>query len=616
MFNDEQLQVINHISGPAAVMSGAGSGKTTVLIGRIEHLAKITDPSKIVMLTFTNAAAEEMKTRAAKVNEECKNVIAATYHKYCGSMLRKYGKAIGIYPAFEILTPNKYETFIEYVKSSNEYYESLKDFPSASKLAHIFSVITNTDLTINQLIYNTKYASYGQEIQNLYSEVKQVGLEQQKLSFDDMLVYMNRLLDHDDICEYIANSFDYLMVDEFQDTNDLQLRILLKLSKYNNNIVIVGDISQSIYKFRGAKVQNINKFINSFDNCEIYKLSVNYRSTQEILDAANSIMNTNVKSWNYVNMVSNNKHGDMPIIKHSKNEYDQIDWIINKINYSLSKGYDLSQIAIIERKSMSSFKLENELIRHNIPFIKRGGRKFTDYKVIDDIISFISVVIKPKDKFSWFNIFTLLPGIGGKTATDLADNCLRKDFLTKYKKRKFYNDLNELMTNIETYKSYKDDLPKLISNISDYYFELRAVKANKAKTASSRDDALSAITRDKEIVDILKDMSVPYKTAKDFLDDIALDSVKQNDSDDQLVITTIHSAKGLEWPITILIDTLEDDKSYADEEEELRCLYVALTRAENELIVSIPDMSIVNGLPVYNDLVHFFKNSKLYFTEL
>lgn len=617
MYNEEQLKVVNHISGPAAVLSGAGSGKTTTLIGRIEQLAKFTDPSRIVMLTFTNAAAEEMKIRASKINKNCKDVVACTYHKYCGTMLRKYGKIIGIEPSFEILTGAKYTTFIEYIKSSNEYYESLKNFPSASKLADIFSAITNTDLTISQLIYNTKYSEYETDIQNLYTEIKQAGLEQQKLNFDDMLVYMNKLLDNKEICEKIANSFDFLMVDEFQDTNDLQLRMLLKLSKYNQNITVVGDISQSIYKFRGAKVQNIKKFIDSFQDCDVYSLTINYRSTQEILDAANSVMNNNVRSWQYVDMISNNKHGDLPIIKHNHNDYDQAEWVINKINHCLSQGYDLSQIAIIERKSMSSFKLENELAKQGIPFIKRGGRKFTEYAVVDDILSFLSIVVKKKaDKFSWFNILKLLPGIGGKTSTDIAAHCNEKDFVDLYKKRKFYNDLVELVSKINEYKSHKDNLNELITMISEYYFALRTAKAENAKTSSAKFDAMDKIKKDKDIINILKDMSSHYKDATTFLDDIALDSLNQNEDGDFLVITTIHSAKGLEWPVTILIDCIEDDKANLDEEEELRCLYVAMTRAEYEMIISIPDTGILNGLPVFNEMIHFLNDSTQYFTIL
>ena len=612
MLNDEQLQVINHIYGPAAVLSGAGSGKTSTLIGRIEHLSNFTNPKKIVMLTFTNAAADEMKLRAAKINEKCKDVYASTYHKYCGMMLRRYGRSIGIEPSFEILTGSKYKTFIEYIKSSSDLYEGLKDFPSSSKLDGIFSRLINTDATIEQIVYNTKYAQYSTEIYNLYNEVKKVGLEQQKLNFDDMLVYMNRLLDNEDICMKVANSFDFLMVDEFQDTNDLQLRMLLKLSKYNNNIVVVGDISQSIYKFRGARVQNIRRFIDSFDNCEIFTLKTNYRSTQEILDATNDMMNRNVRSWTYTDMVSNNRHGDKPVIKHNRNDYDQAEWIINRVNQAVREGYDLWQIAIIERKSMSSFKLENELAKANIPFIKRGGMKFTEYAVVDDILSFLAVVTKKADKFSWFNILKLIPGIGPKAATDISDVCTEDKFWEKFKTRKFSNDLNELINNLDTYRTMTENVPSLLDNIAEYYFALRTSKVENSKmSSSSKFDAMEKIKRDQEVYEILKGFSTSYTDVVSFLDDIALDSLNSNEDGDHLIITTIHSAKGLEWPMTILIDAVEFDIN--DEEEELRCLYVAMTRAEYEMIISIPDMSIMNGMPIYNEMIHFLHGSEQFF---
>ncbi|MBQ8218247.1 MAG: ATP-dependent helicase [Bacilli bacterium] len=607
--SDEQVLIVNHTYGPAAVLSGAGSGKTHTIINRIEKLSHITDPHKIVALTFTNSAANEMKLRASRISEQCKDIVASTYHKFCGTMLRKYGKAIGINPSFDILSKQKYITFIEYIKSSNEYYESLKDFPSASKLADIFSTITNTDISIRELIHNKKYQNYEDEIQNLYMEVKEAGLEQQKLSFDDMLVYMNKLLENKDICYKIANSFEFLMVDEFQDTNDLQLRMLLLLSEYNSNIVIIGDISQSIYKFRGAKVQNIQNFIDSFDSCEIYSLTTNYRSTQEILDAANDMMNRHVRSWEYLDMKSS-KHGEKPVIKCHRNDYDQADWIINKIEQELKYGYDLSQIAIIERKSMSSFKLENELVKTNIPFVKIGGYKFLEYAVVDDILSFLSVIVRKSDKFSWFNVLKLIPGIGAKTATTIANQCKEKDFIESYNKKKYYNDLKELTIQLNAFKSYKKDIKTLLNKVSEYYFALREAKANTAKKSSTQQDALDKIAKDKVIVAILTDMAIHYNSIVEFLDDIALDSVNTSSDEDRLVVTTIHGAKGLEWPVTIIIDALETDSSITNDEEELRCMYVAMTRAEEELIISVPELSIVNGMPVYNDLIHFVEGSK------
>ena len=612
--NVEQMRVVEHLYGPAAVLAGAGTGKTATLIDRIKELSKLTDPSRIVMLTFTNAAADEMKLRASRVNEKCKDVIACTYHKYCGRILRKYGKAIGIDPSFEILVNKKYQTLIEYVKSSNEYYDSLKDFPSASKLDSIFSIlINNEDIDIINLVYGTKYAAYATDIMNLYSDVKKYGLENHKLNFDDMLVYMNDLLNNDEICKKIAESYDFLMIDEFQDTNALQLNILLKLSKYNNNIVVVGDISQSIYKFRGARVENIQKFIDSFSYCEVYKLSLNYRSSSRILDATNSIMENNVSSWDYTYMVSNKEDpGSYPELIVHADDNRQIEWIIRKINDSLDNGYTLRDIAILERTSMSSFKLENSLLKLKIPFEKRGGRKFTDYACIDDMISFLSMMIK-NDKFNWFNVLKLIPGIGNKTAVNIAEHCKESNFLDKYNKRKYNEDLILLQNNVNMFSKY--DFDQLFDEVAKYYFKLREEKIEKSKMSNSaKFDAKERIDKDKEIIAILKDMTFGYKDLKSFLEDIALDSVNTNIEGDRLLITTIHGAKGLEWPIVIIIDCI--DREMSDYEEELRCLYVAMTRAETELILSIPRYALVNGNVVYNEVSRFINGSEEYFKEM
>lgn len=612
--NVEQMRVVEHLYGPAAVLAGAGTGKTATLIDRIKELSKLTDPSRIVMLTFTNAAADEMKFRASRVNEKCKDIIACTYHKYCGRILRKYGKAIGIDPSFEILVNKKYQTLIEYVKSSNEYYDSLKDFPSASKLDSIFSIlINNEDIDISNLVYGTKYAAYATDIMNLYSDVKKYGLENHKLNFDDMLVYMNDLLNNDEICKKIAESYDFLMVDEFQDTNALQLNILLKLSKYNNNIVVVGDISQSIYKFRGARVENIQKFIDSFSYCEVYKLSLNYRSSSRILDATNSIMENNVSSWDYTYMVSNKEDpGSYPELIVHTDDNRQIEWIIKKINDSLDSGYTLRDIAILERTSMSSFKLENSLLKLKIPFEKRGGRKFTDYACIDDMISFLSIMIK-NDKFNWFNVLKLIPGIGNKTAVNIAERCKEYNFLDKYNKKKYNEDLILLQNNVNMFSKY--DFDQLFDEVAKYYFKLREEKIEKSKMSNSaKFDAKERIDKDKEIIAILKDMTSGYKDLKSFLEDIALDSVNTNTEGDRLLITTIHGAKGLEWPIVIIIDCI--DKEMSDYEEELRCLYVAMTRAETELILSIPRYALVNGNVVYNEVSRFINGSEEYFKEM
>ena len=606
----QQLEVINHEKGPAVVLAGAGSGKTRTLIERVERLSKITSPKRIVMLTFTNAAADEMKERAINTNDACRDIIASTYHKYCGMILRKYGSIIGIKPDFEVLTGMKYTTFIEYIKSQDDTYEELDGFPSASRLNTIFSALSNHVATLPELISGTKYDMYEHEILYLYKEVKREGFERQKLSFDDMLFYMNQLLKDKDMCEQIANTFDYLLVDEFQDTNELQLEMLVRLGKYNNNIVVVGDESQSIYRFRGARVENIANFIKAFPTCKKFHLSTNYRSTQEILDAVNSVMNRNVLSWDYTNMVSNDKHGNKPHLIQVQNEYALAKFIIHQIN----SGIPIKDMAVLERSSFSSFILENELLKADIPFVKMGGLKFTEYVCVDEILSFLAVVINKKDTFSWFNVLKLIPGVGQKTATSIAEECALPNFLDKYKKRKFFDNLSELIDMLNHFRTISD-LKVLLPEVIDYYVELRKYKITLIKNNSAKFDAQSKLDRDCEIIQILKDMSNKYTRVSDFLDDIALDSVKTGDEKrDHLVISTIHSAKGLEWKYVFLIDCIEGKLNYQDE-EDLRCLYVAMTRAEQELIILIPQVMNYNGAPMNTKPSYFLSNSLSYFNR-
>lgn len=610
--NEQQYNAAIHMKDPAVIVAGAGSGKTHTLISRIEHLVdEGADPNRIVMLTFTNSAADEMKYRASQVNEECKKVLATTYHKYCSLILRKYGSVLGIEPSFETLTPAKYKTLIEYVKSSNDKYEQLKGFPSAARLDTLFSVLVNCGTPLRDLITGLPFECYYDEIKDLFNEVKAYGLKNQQLNFDDLLVYMNKLLNMPDVCEKIANTFDYLMVDEFQDTNTLQLDILTKLGQYNKNIVVVGDISQSIYKFRGAKATNITSFVKFF-NPTIYTLTLNYRSTQEILDAANDIMNKNVSTWNYVDMVADNKNGAKPTIVYHNDTYSQADWLIDTISEFQLQGIELKDIAIIERKSMSSFKLENELTKFKIPFEKRGGMKFTDYQCIDDIISFMSIVINKSNKFEWFNVLKLIPGIGNKAATDISESI---DDLEKFSKKKYYIELMDLMNMLEEWKNHSN-LSELFDNIVPYYFDLRDYKIDQSKNMSSsaKYDAKDKIKRDKKVIDVLRDMASDYDSVREFLEDIALDTVKSKEPEpgDRLVITTIHSAKGLEWKVVILLDCIEYDMT-EDFEEELRCWYVAMTRAKDELILSVPRNIVQAGQSIRVDVNQVVQTSKKYF---
>lgn len=613
--NDSQYQAATHMSGPAVVIAGAGSGKTHTLTSRVAYLLDNWVPAeRILMLTFTNAVADEMKVRAEQISgSKCDKMIACTYHRFCNIMLRKYGKFIGLHN-YTIITPAENKTLIDYVKSSDDRYKDLQGFPTSKTLLSIFSKSVNCQTTITNIITKdenlNKYIDYIPLIEQLFEDISIYCFNIQKFNYDDLLLYMNKLLDNDEICEKIANSFDHIMVDEFQDTNNLQEEILLKLSKYNKNIMVVGDISQSIYAFRGANSKNLQYFDAHFEHCEHIVLDTNYRSSQQILDFANSVMNNNKKSWPYYNMKSaDNKQGDKPKFVRPMDNYQQCAAVLQCIKDYHNKGINYSDMAIIERGSMSSFEIEAELNRLDIPFDKRGGMKLMDYECVGDILTYLTLIVKPYDNISWFRILKIHPYIGDVTARKIADTCKNTDFLIdkKYSKNKYFVELQELFNQYNQFR-LEEDFHKLYDTIVKFYFDVRTrAVQNSRMREDTKQDALDYIERDKTILDQVRNMVVKYDKISDFLDDLILDSISEEEKDeDRLIITTVHSAKGLEWKIVFIIDCIngsfpayinsKEQYGSEEDEEELRCFYVAITRAKDQLYIFSPKMHMHAGI--------------------
>ena len=605
--NKEQYEAATLIDGPAVIMAGAGSGKTHTLMSRVACLVDSgIKAEQILMLTFTNAAADEMKSRACKLlDTRCANIIACTYHKFCNMMLRRFGQKIHI-KDYSILSQSETKNMIDYVKSSNAIFDNLKGFPSAGNVADMMSIVVNKQTSLKQVLTKIekyeKYRDYEDEIEMLINEVHAYGFKNQKFTYDDLLVYMNELLQDDSVCRAIAEKYKYIMVDEFQDTNNLQESIILKLSQYNKNIVVVGDISQSIYGFRGANVRNLQNFNTKLENCKLIVLNKNYRSTQEILDAANDVMRHNVKSWTYYDMVSNDKHGDKPCIVNCRDAHAETDYIMNMIDMYHNNGVPYSEMAILERGSMSSFDLENRLTQSGIRFNKMGGMKFMDYDCVGDMIAYFSVLVNPYDLLSWFRVLQLHPHVGKTFAKRIADKCSSRDFLTnnEFIKRKFYLELVLLSDKYDYFRKH-DDFITLFDDVATFYFDLRQRNVDESRISDeNKEDAQADIERDKHVISILRQMASKYDDVVNFVDDIVLDSLSNETEEDEdvLTISTIHSAKGLEWSIVFIMDCVEGvfpakitpDKYGKDEdEEELRCFYVALTRAKDKLFVMTPN---------------------------
>lgn len=610
--NAAQYEAAVFKDGPAVIMAGAGSGKTHTLISRVANLVDSgVQPERILMLTFTNAAANEMKERASNLlDKRCGNILACTYHKFCNMMLRRFSRELNL-GEYSILSYPEFKNMIDYVKSSNSMFDNLKGFPSAGVMADIISISVNKSMDIYDIIFNTekyhKFCNYISEIETLADEVAVYGYQNKKFTYDDLLVYMNKALDNPAICSTIAHRYQYIMVDEFQDTNSLQEKIILKIANFNKNIVVVGDISQSIYAFRGADVRNIQSFNTKLPDCKTIVLDTNYRSTQEILDFANEVMNHNVNSWTYYDMRACNKNGAKPVIVKTVDNHTEADYVFNLIqDYHQKQGIPYSEIAVLERSSMMSFELENLLVQNEIQYRKLGGIKFMDYDCIGDMLAYFNIIVNPHDLLSWFRVLQLHPHIGKSFAKKVADNCNQRDFLTNnsYKSRKFYPELIMLSNAYDKFRVHQD-FYILFDDVEKFYFDTRerALLLSRMKD-DAKEEERESIENDKLAVQVLKSMASKYENIVEFVDDIILDSMtEESTTDDLFTISTVHSAKGLEWSVVIILDCIEgafprvrpEDYGTEEDEEELRCFYVAITRAKNNLYLIAPEYRMMGG---------------------
>ena len=606
--NSAQFTAATHMDGPAVIMAGAGSGKTHTLISRVSYLiSKGVAPESILMLTFTNAAADEMKARASKLlDERCANITACTYHSFCNEILRQHGRAINL-GDYEIVTASEMASLIAYVKGLNAQFDHLKGFPSNSTVADIISKAINMQLPYEKIIERNyqKYRDYIPKILLLIHDVKAYCEREHKLTFDDLLVQMNLLLESPRMAQYIGNRYKYIMVDEFQDTNSLQEAIILKIAVYNQNIMVVGDISQSIYAFRGADVTNLQNFHTKLDDCALIVLDTNYRSTQQILDLANAVMNDCVQSWKYYDMVADNRVGNMPYLWCVEDNMSaEASAVYDKImKHHNQDGVPYSDMAVLYRGSKGVFvsKLENMLVQHGIPYDKRGGVKFGDSRAVLDMMAYFKILCFPHNAIQWARVLALHPGVGGKYSSELASYNQQDDFLrdNRFVNHKWYREALLLRDKYNLWRSMVGgDFMRLFDDITAFYLDVRSRAIEDSRMdESNKEDARVELDSDKETVAILRQIASEYHDISVFLDDISLESVRPTeDTDDALVLSTVHSAKGLEWKIVFIVDCVEGlfprvsaDRWYTPEdEEELRCFYVAMTRAKDILYLMKP----------------------------
>ncbi len=619
--NKFQYEAVMHDKGPALLLAGAGTGKTRTLIYRVAHLIESgVSPESILLLTFTNKAANEMKERAEKMLKEKCGITACTYHSFCVKMLRFYGKMAGISPDFTIISGPDEADIIDIIKSELNF-QKLKNMPSASVFASMLSTCVNKRLTLEELLKEQKYWRFRQNERKLLllrEETKKYKEEHNLFNYDDILLKFDQMLtDYSNIARRIEDTYRYIMVDEYQDTNTLQDSIIRKIRTKNTNLMVVGDDMQSIYKFRGADVQNILSFPKRYTDCKVIYLTENYRSSQEILNLANHVM-TNATEGYQKNLRAQFSSQELPKVYSVNDTKTEAEFVLNRIKAKHAEGIPYNDICVLYRNSFQSYELEVLLNKAGLDFEKYGGIRFLDRAHIKDVLAFLRIYTNPSDELAWFRILQLHIGIGKVYARNISRKCLEygPEYLIDdcHKRKKYGVHIRKLYDEIQSWEG-KEFLEILKSSCAYYAKTLEnTIRNKKVDSESDREESLQDLERNKEDITILQEMAKDYDSALAFLDATTLDATKsKGNEEDKLVLSTIHSVKGLEYDTVILLDCIDEILPSAryigspEDNEDVRCMYVAVTRAKNTLYMMVPKIALKYGKAIPGDLSRYIE---------
>ncbi|MGC8544996.1 MAG: ATP-dependent helicase [Athalassotoga sp.] len=581
--DDEQRVAVLDEGGFSIVIAGPGSGKTKVITHKIAYLiSKGVDPKRVLLVTFTKAAANEMIHRAQQVSKDpLSGMMAGTFHHVCNHLLRKYATELKLDPNFSILDEEDSLTIVKH--AINEYVERNEKFPSPSVVLKIISMAANTQRSIEKTIDEdfTYFYAFADRINKIKDKYEALKVEQSSLDYDDLLVYANDLLDIQSVRKREASNYLWVLVDEFQDTNKIQYEIIKKLSSVNGNLMVVGDDAQSIYSFRGARYENIIEMSKEKD-VKVYKIQTNYRSTPEIVNLVNAMIPNNIFSKTLKPVKAN---FERPVVVSTWDSLEESAFVSKKINELVNAGISPFQIAVLYRNHSQSMDLQMELSKSKIPFTVRSGVKFTDSKHVKDALSFLRVLVNPKDSLSWMRIFQLFYGIGKKSVEKVvSDEEFKKDPIDFVKHISRFGDKYEKIEEIFK-KVSPDDKPNDVLNhvFENFYSDY---------IAFTFEDRIERQMDIKRVIEI----AGRYNDINDFLTDLAITEQididrKERDKEESVTLTTIHRAKGLEWDVVFIISVNPGDfpSSFAITEgkidEEERVFYVAITRAKKYLFI-------------------------------
>jgi DNA helicase-2/ATP-dependent DNA helicase PcrA len=605
--NEAQYRAATTIEGPLLIIAGAGTGKTRTLVHRVAHLIDIgVDPRSILLLTFTRRAAEEMLRRASLlIDNRCSQVAGGTFHSFANLVLRGYGRRIDLSPSFTIMDRPDSEDAIQLLRSEMGLNNKDRRFPRKQTVAEIFSMALNKQQTIPDLIerdYPHLYESLD-DLLRLYERYVEYKTGKTLLDYDDLLTRLRDLLaNREEVRRRLSEIYQFIMVDEYQDTNQLQARIIRLLAASHDNVAVVGDDAQSIYSFRGANFRNIMDFPNDFPATKIIKLEENYRSTQPILNLTNEIIHRAHERYEK-KLFTRRREGETPILVQAESEQMQSRFVCQKILELREEGVPLWDIAVLFRSSFHSFDLELELTRHNIPFIKRGGFQFMETTHIKDLLAHLRVLANPQDAVSWNRVLLLLEGVGTQMSQRITrwvveGNRPLERLRSFDAKGKAAHGLKTLAQVLQVASDAQRPVEQT-QYLMQYYGPI--LKRNHPDDHPKRLKDLEHF----------QGITERYRSLERLLSDMALEPPNDSvagvlavDPDEgPLVLSTIHSAKGLEWHSVFIIWALEgrfpsfyNINSEEELEEERRLLYVAATRAKENLFITYPVRIFDRGL--------------------
>ncbi|MGP4802284.1 ATP-dependent helicase [Agrobacterium cavarae] len=621
--NEQQRKAVEHgvglaegeTGGPLLIIAGAGSGKTNTLAHRVAHLiVNGADPRRILLMTFSRRAASEMSRRVERI---CRNVLGSnsailtdalawsgTFHGIGARLLRMYAEQIGLNVDFTIHDREDSADLINLARHELGFSKTESRFPTKGTCLAIYSRTVNSQTPLNEILrqHYPWVATWEEQLKELFAAYVEAKQSQNVLDYDDLLLYWAQMVGDPDLADDIGKRFDHVMVDEYQDTNRLQASVLMALKPGGRGLTVVGDDAQSIYSFRAATVRNILDFPSSFTPAaDIITLDRNYRSTQPILAAANSVIELARERFTK-NLWTERESLERPKLVTVKDETEQANFIIDQVLANRETGMTLKQQAVLFRTSSHSGALEVELTRRNIPFVKFGGLKFLDSAHVKDMLSVLRFAQNPRDRVAGFRLLQMLPGIGPKKAGVILDT--------------ISSDPEPIMALAEIPPPPKTgaDWTSFVTLLAGLGKTQQGWPSDIAQARLWYEPHLERMHEDADTrkADLLQleQIAGGYASRERFLTELTLDPPDATSDqagvplldEDYLILSTIHSAKGQEWRSVFMLNVVDGcipsdlgTGTTQELEEERRLLYVGMTRAKDSLALITPQRFFTHG---------------------